>query len=106
MRTATEITLLEESKKPGALTLPLAVDILNSQKHRGYEEWTEHRERGETYVKSGPGDYEDNYYSEFDAIAIAEKYLREGGPYVLPPPYPLWPPGIVADILKTQEASP
>lgn len=61
------------------MTLDEAVDILNDREHRKCAWWNSYKERqtGEWFVKDDPRKYADTYYTEFDAIAIAEKYLRE-----------------------------
>lgn len=76
-----------------------AVALLNSQKHRGRDNWRVQRDCA--YSDDAIDDF---YLLEFEAIAIAEKYLREGGPYPVQSPSGLWPERILAEWYETNPA--
>jgi hypothetical protein len=57
------------------MTLERAVEILNEREHNGCAEWWLDRIGGRGLAVGGHHDAE--VFSEFEAIAIAEKYARE-----------------------------
>ncbi len=75
------------SSQPGTpLTLEQAVAVLNERRHKAFSEWKAHREPLWVGVV-GTGDAFFVSLSEFEAIAVAEKYLRDAAPIAEPQPW-------------------
>lgn len=58
------------------MTPEKAIEILNGASHYGYNTWTTH---GEFNVRANPSSGSVRYLSNFEAVAIAEKYERDAG---------------------------
>lgn len=71
------------------ITAQDAADVLNERKHRGFSTWfayvtIEHP----AIVTTLEGGFDGDRFTEFEAVAIAEKYVREvPGLVPSPPPY-------------------
>ena len=57
------------------MTVQDAVEILNKVKHNGESSY---EYRGKDEIPAVTDEYNENVYTEFETIAIAEKYEREG----------------------------
>ncbi len=57
------------------MTIEEAVKVLNERRHNGDAKWSEAPQKGDPIVQSG--DMPELFFTEFEAIAIAEKYERD-----------------------------
>lgn len=67
-----------DAEEEAELTLEGAVEVLNQKEHRSYNTWRVTEDAIGPFVAECPAtEWPDHGYNEFEAIAIAEKYLRE-----------------------------